>query len=113
MDDARNGTKRKHKGVRMMAVRKIELMHEIFGRTENAQCKDCKHLIKNGYVKCKVYGETSSEATDWKQKQTACGLFNKPFVTDIPIVRLVRNNKQAIQIDGQLDLFGGNYGVQM
>ena len=69
-----------------MKIIKIDKMHELFGKSEQDQCKDCMHLIRNGYNKCEIYGVTRSEATDWKQKQTACGLFNKAFVSDVPIV---------------------------
>lgn len=29
--------------------------------------------------KCTVYGATHSEASDWRKKYEACGLYNKPW----------------------------------
>lgn len=96
-----------------MALRKIDLMYELFGKSEQLQCKDCEHLkkyryYKKTYYKCEIYGNSDSEATDWRLKQTACGMFDKPYKTDVPIVRMVRpERKQETQIDGQLSIFGG------
>ena len=91
-------------------LRKIDLMYELFGRIDNAQCKNCSNLIMHkrnrNYYKCTVYGNSCSEATDWKISKHACGLFNKEYDKDITIVKLVRpDNKQDTQIDGQIGLF--------
>lgn len=75
-----------------MALRKIELMQRLFG-------------------KCKAYGNTGSEASDWAKRWLACGLFNKPWKGK-PIMRLVRptrKDKEDMQntpIDGQLSMEG-------
>lgn len=77
-----------------MAVRKIDLMHRMFGKTGGQFCKDCDHLCKvsydRTYYKCEVYGESRSDATDWVLKYPACGLFNKETNCK-DIVRLVRS----------------------
>ena len=92
-----------------MAVRKIELMHQLFGKSENEsdiclKCSNFKHRV-GGYSKCLAYGDTASEATDWKQKQQGCGLFNKSY-NGKPVVRLVRPKKRLEEpIDGQISLF--------
>ena len=93
-----------------MTVRKIELMQEIFGLSpeEGDTCIKCKNFIhrKGGYSKCKHYGHSHSEATDWKQKQRGCGLFNQDY-TGKQVVELVRPDKRVEEpvIEGQISLF--------
>lgn len=65
-------------------MRKIELMHHLFGVLPDCRCEDCNHLIKGLYNtqflrKCTVYGATHSEASDWRKKWVACGLYNKDW----------------------------------
>ena len=88
-------------------LRKIELMHRQFGVVEGKTCGQCSNLTEHRYNKlyrkCKVYGETSSEATDWAMRWTACGMFNKEYAGG-PIMRLVGRsaNKQPEKpLDGQ------------
>lgn len=89
--------------------RKIDLMHELFGVMKGEKCRDCKHLHGgvNEYRKCLVYGNTRSEATDWALKYDACGLWNKPYEGDVPIIKLVHADKPDVQVEGQLSIFGG------
>ena len=95
-----------------MALRKIELMHRQFGKCEGHICRECSNLVHvrandRPLTKCKVYGETSSEASDWAQRWQACGLFNKLWDKG-PVIRLVRPEKtdqkeaQRIPLDGQM-----------
>lgn len=71
--------------------RKIELMHDIFGIDEEHKCGECdnfgEHRYDKLYYKCAVYGISSSEASDWRKKYTACGMFNKEY-TGRPIIEL-------------------------
>lgn len=66
-------------------MKKIDLMHAAFGiDLKCRRCKDCPCLVRvmptsRTYYKCTVYGESSSEATDWAGKWTACGRFGKPL----------------------------------
>lgn len=65
-------------------LRKIDAMHQRFGKLDGKQCRDCSHLVRYRYncrtiQKCRVYGDTCSEASDWRQKWTACGQFNKEY----------------------------------
>ena len=90
-------------------TRKIEKMQELFGTMPGKKCKDCDHLWKvqkrgTRCFKCDVYGDTSSEATDWRMKWDACGLWNKDYKGDIPIVRLNAGGakKPDEQIEGQM-----------
>lgn len=64
-------------------LRKIERMWQRYGKVEDKKCGDCQHMIiKYGdqpasYFKCKFYGTSSSEATDWRKKYIACGLWKE------------------------------------
>lgn len=94
-------------------LRKIDLMHELFGEIPDRKCKDCQHLCSytanRKWYKCAVYGESSSEATDWRLKWTACGMIDVPLLTNYPIVKQVRflnrKPKENDQIEGQVSLF--------
>ena len=97
-----------------MALRKIDLMHRQFGKCEGHTCRECSNLIHiragdRPLTKCKVYGETSSEASDWTQRWQACGMFNKPWDGG-PIIQLVqpsRKDKEEAQntpLEGQISM---------
>ena len=97
-----------------MALRKIDLMHRQFGKCEGHACRECSNLIHvragdRPLTKCKVYGETSSEASDWTQRWQACGMFNKQWDKG-PIIRLVRPERtkqedaQRVPLDGQMSM---------
>lgn len=65
-----------------MALRKIALMHRIFGLSDGHVCRECSNLVKGRYhnrvlTKCRVYGLTHSEASDWAGRWQACGAFNR------------------------------------
>ena len=101
-----------------MAIRKIDLMHRIFGKCEGHTCRECSNLAEGVYHsktlrKCKVYGMTHSEASDWAKRWLACGQFNKPWYRG-PVMQLVRrdrNPKQAVEpevdevTENQISLF--------
>lgn len=97
-----------------MALRKIELMHRLFGKTEGHTCRECCNLVEGRYHdrilrKCKVYGLTHSEASDWAKRWLACGMFNKPWDKE-PVIRQVvpeRKKKEepdSEPIEGQLSI---------
>lgn len=75
-----------------MALRKIDLMHRHFGKCDGHTCGECSNLTEGswGHRKCKVYGVTSSEASDWAKRWQACGMFNKPYTGGGPVIELVR-----------------------
>lgn len=92
-----------------MTLRKIELMYQQFGKCEGHVCKECSNLKYNfydkKYYKCSVYGNSNAESTDWRVRDTACGMFNKEWKHD-GIVKLVRPEKEPeVQLDGQINLF--------
>ena len=99
-----------------MALRKIDLMHRLFGKCSGHTCKECSNLEKiyandRPLSKCKVYGITRSEASDWVQRNEACGMFNRPW-DKRPIIRTVKPERkdkdpQECQfIEGQLTIDG-------
>lgn len=91
---------------------KIELMYQQFGKDEKHKCRDCSNLVYHRYnrafYKCKIYGETHSEASDWRLKYVACGMFNKEY-TGNPVINIIKHSgkgqTEEPQIDGQVTLF--------
>lgn len=86
--------------------RKLELMHDLFGIIDNHKCRECSNLHggTNQYRKCKVYGISASEATDWALSWTACGMMNKEHVGR-PIIDMVKHRNrfsEETMIDGQM-----------
>lgn len=84
-------------------MRKIELMHVTFGKCHGKQCKNCFNYIRFRYHdrplrKCRVYGITQSEASDWTGKWQACGAFDKDIQCS-PIMELVRKSKIEVQYE--------------
>lgn len=96
-----------------MATKKIDLMHKLFGEISSRKCKDCQHLCSytanRKWYKCEVYGESSSKATDWRLKWTACGMIDIAEYKSIQIVKQVRllnwKPKEDMQVEGQTNLF--------
>lgn len=93
-------------------MRKIDEMHRRFGVLSDKRCEDCDNLIKgycgNTFVrKCTVYGATHSEASDWRKKYIACGMFNKEW-KGYPIIRVLKNSGvQKVElppIEGQMTM---------
>ena len=89
-------------------------MHKEYGKLYGHTCSECHNLAKyynesRFWYKCKVYGNTRSESTDWAKRNIACGMFDKPFNPEkqIPLIeKLKRSSKQAENepIEGQLIL---------
>lgn len=90
-------------------LRKIELMHHIFGEIPEHKCGECSnlrqyHYNRRGYRKCKVYGDTRSVASDWSKKYTACGCFNCEYA-DRNIIELeVRRKTGEPPLAEQMEL---------
>lgn len=99
-----------------MKVRKIELMHLKYGEADG-ECKYCRHFVRyryhgKMYSKCKFYGMSQSEATDWNGMNHACGLFNTPLKEEIicEIMNAKRNSEEDLYEDfpGQMKLDFGD-----
>lgn len=92
--------------------RKIELMHQMFGKIEGKQCLDCSHLCSytqsRKWYKCEVYGLSSSEASDWRLKYPACGLFNKEtkYREVINLRKCAKSSDEPDEpLEGQINFF--------
>lgn len=91
-----------------MFVNKIDLMYEKFGKADNETvCAECQHFLRithhgKVYRKCEVYGNTPSDATDWKAGYVACGLFGKRYQMDRPMVEF--SHFEDEQIPGQMSI---------
>lgn len=96
-----------------MDIRKIALMHRIFGVSDGHTCRECSNFVKGKYhdrtlCKCRVYGLTNSEASDWAGRWLACGAFNLG-ISRVPVIREVipeRKKQEAdnTPIEGQVSL---------
>ena len=92
-------------------MKNIDVMYELFGKTEGQKCKDCSNLVKHiysrTYYKCSVFGETSSSASDWRLKYDACGYFNKEcdWIPVIEYKKHLPRKQEEEQIKGQMSLF--------
>lgn len=93
-----------------MADRKIDAMHKRFG-TSNHLCKECNHLrcyqpTDRHFYKCKAYGLSRSEATDWKVSNVACGLFGRElpplFVPVVDQIKHESRKQPERPLDGQM-----------
>ncbi len=91
-------------------LKKIERMHNMFGKTVGHKCYECSNFVSGRYHdkilhKCSVYGLTHSEASDWRLKYDACGMFNKEY-EGVPIIRRnTKEEKAKIQVEGQTELW--------
>lgn len=89
-----------------MTIRKIDAMHHYYGFGVGF-CKDCPHFVEKEwerkFYKCLVYGDTNSEATDWRKNYVACSLIDKPFPEgDRRIVDRIIIQREEEQIPGQM-----------
>lgn len=86
-----------------MSIKKIALMHRIFGVCDGHACRECSNLVKGRYhdrtlCKCRVYGMTHSKATDWAGRWQACGAFNRTL-SGQPVMREVRPERKQKEAD--------------
>lgn len=95
-------------------LRKINAMYKLYGCVSWRTCKDCPYLIGydyhgRHYYKCKAYGNTASEATDWRLYYHACGLIVMGMPTDhIPVLYRLKHGARGNDnqpIPGQITMF--------
>ena len=96
--------------------RKIDAMYEKYGKHENENCRSCvnyRDIVYHGriYRKCAAYGVTSSEASDWRASDIACGRYGKRFDEDkesplFEILKHQRGQKEDVltPCEGQLGM---------
>lgn len=65
---------------RRKATARLVKMHGRYGHGEpGVKCGGCAHLVSGGggsdrtFWKCELYGNTRSEASDWRKRWPACG----------------------------------------
>ena len=94
----------------MTSEQKISRMYRRFGESQSGKkCKDCSNLIRvergnHRVSKCLVYGDTFSEASDWKRSHMACGMINHEY-DGRPIIEIYEPRCKAdVQIEGQMVL---------
>ena len=92
--------------------KKIDAMHVRFGIADGI-CGDCPHFLRYRYhdkclLKCRAYGLTHSDATDWRVKWSACGMKDKEIDEDYtPVFELVKGQRMLAvpeQCDGQIEM---------
>ena len=94
-----------------MTCRKIDAMHKYYGYG-SGRCENCHHFRRKvydrAYYKCLVYGDSNSEATDWRCGYTACGLIDKPFPKDETriVTRIASSKKGEEPLPGQIRMEG-------
>lgn len=95
--------------------KKIEAMYLLFGAgPADKTCRDCENLVTNQYAnvyhKCRLYGIRCSEATDWRVRWPACGMFDRePEAGFVPVVDRLKHiprRKTEPPIDGQTTMEG-------
>lgn len=91
--------------------RKIAAMWDYFGMLDGCYCENCCHLENHGYWKCRIYGISASEATDWVKGWTACRAYNVEGITKATLYKTLRYNTPKAEeekpLDGQMNVFGG------
>lgn len=90
-------------------MKKITLMHEIFGKGAGV-CGECNNLEEcyghqKKYFKCRIYGDSNSAATDWSKSWNACGIKNQEPRGAYPIFKQKGDYKKPQeQVPGQMVL---------
>ena len=94
-----------------MTVRKIDAMHVLYGQVHGKRCCECPHFIEGYYhdrklMKCKAYGMTHSEATDWRKKWDACGLIGLPLPDNGTVFERIKQERERVEklVDGQITM---------
>ena len=90
---------------------KIQAMYKWSGGTDYCHtCHECKNCVrlqkgKRTVYKCLSYGNTDSEATDWKASYIACKAYGLT-PPDVPVIE-VATKKRAPDpnITGQMSIF--------
>lgn len=94
-------------------IKKIDRMHALFGVEPCHKCGECCNFVSGRYMskmlrKCRAYGLTHSQASDWAKRWTACGLFNQEYTgRNVIELRGTRRGLGSTPSEGQMDLFGG------
>ena len=101
-----------------MADRKIAAMHKEYGKSYGNKCAGCPSLLCREFrsgrrvYKCKAYGDSCAESTDWAKSWPACGLYGAKLPEGhVPLIERLKHSKRLDNrpIDGQISMFGGEH----
>lgn len=94
----------------------IELMLSRYGEgPQSHTCKECCNFISycagaRTIFKCKAYGITCSNRSDWAKRWISCGLFGRQVsgqaVSDVVKRAFYRHGTAQDQIEGQTEMEG-------
>ena len=90
-------------------MRKISKMYQWSGGiTPFHTCRECRNCRKVGkgnksVYKCMIYGNTNSEASDWRISWTACKAFNTVY-SGRTVIRTVKRERDEEQMEGQMSI---------
>jgi hypothetical protein len=87
-------------------------MHQLYGTNAGHICGECcnffEHRYDKKYFKCSVYGDSSSEATDWRKSYVACGHFGRKANSYLRPTKVYVKPEPVIEIlEGQISIFDG------
>lgn len=97
-----------------MADRKYAAMHREFGKAHGRICGECQHLIcsvmRSGrrYYKCKAYGVSKADSTDWGKSWDACMMIYRELLEGyIPLIDRLKHSRRMKNgpVDGQISMF--------
>ena len=100
---------------RSLNGRKIEAMHRYYGIDPGGGiCADCQHLRRceagnHKVYKCVLYGDTASEASDWRLKWQACMLIDHdPEIEGwVPVMERIQHEPRRhreLPLEGQISM---------
>lgn len=93
-----------------MKPTRAEAMRRYYGSRAEF-CRNCPHLLRkeyNGrnYYKCRGYGDSNSEGTDWRLSWQACGLFDRElpevYTPLVEILKRAPTREAEKPIEGQM-----------
>ena len=94
--------------------RKFAAMHREFGKAHGRTCGECQHLqcsvVRSGrrFYKCRVYGISKAESTDWACRWDACMMIYQELPSGfIPLIDRLRHSRRMKNepVDGQISMF--------
>lgn len=102
-----------------MADRKIAAMHKEYGKAYGLKCVGCTLLLCREFrsgrrvYKCKAYGDSCADSTDWAKSWPACGLYGQLLPEGhVPLIERLKHAKRCDRrpVEGQISMFGGVCG---
>lgn len=94
--------------------RKIEAMYRKYGPGPDGKtCADCDNCVRYSptdrhYWKCRLYGISGGESTDWRLKWPACGMFDME-ADGPPVIEWLKHQSRAAltrtECEGQMTMF--------